>query len=434
MPVPKLLLVCALLLSAACVEKEKHVSQVSEQMQKSIMLSSPPKPQHTVDIQFGSKVKLLGYDLSTDSVKEGEPFKVTWYWHVLEPLGEGWKVFTHLGDPKRDGRLNLDSARPVRSAYPEDKWKAGQYLRDEQEVTIPRNWDAPTATFFLGFYKGDTRLPVKGPADSKNRARALTIQIGAGKDMSEGSVPRLVARKRSAPIKIDGKLDEADWSAAQPSGSFVATMTGAKGAFEASVRVVYDADQLYLGYKVEDDYLKSTFAKNDDHLWEQDCVEVMVDPNGDGKSYFEAQVAPSGRVFDTRYDARRLPRPFGDMTWSSLMTAAVSTRGKLNDEEADQGYDVELAIPWGAFDTGPDAAKPPAASETWRMNFFVMDAREKNQRAAGWSAPLIGDFHTLGRFGRVVFPEAARAPKADAPLLVQPQTSTDTPAPKTKKN
>jgi hypothetical protein len=41
------------------------------------------------------------------------------------------------------------------------------------------------------------------------------------------------------------------------------------------------------------------------------------------------------------------------------------------------------------------------------MNFFVMDALEKGQRAVGWSPPLIGDFHTLDRFGRVVFPQAA---------------------------
>jgi hypothetical protein len=41
------------------------------------------------------------------------------------------------------------------------------------------------------------------------------------------------------------------------------------------------------------------------------------------------------------------------------------------------------------------------------MNFFVMDAREHGQRAVGWSPPMIGDFHTLNRFGRVVFPQAA---------------------------
>ena len=41
------------------------------------------------------------------------------------------------------------------------------------------------------------------------------------------------------------------------------------------------------------------------------------------------------------------------------------------------------------------------------MNFFVMDTRKQGQRAVAWSAPLVGDFHTLARFGRVVFPVSA---------------------------
>jgi hypothetical protein len=50
------------------------------------------------------------------------------------------------------------------------------------------------------------------------------------------------------------------------------------------------------------------------------------------------------------------------------------------------------------------------------MNFFVMDARKDEQRAVGWSPPLIGDFHTLDRFGRVVFPQAAaNAPAPEPP-------------------
>jgi hypothetical protein len=98
------------------------------------------------------------------------------------------------------------------------------------------------------------------------------------------------------------------------------------------------------------------------------------------------------------------------MKWSSDAKVKVALRGKPNDDDADEGYSVELAIPWSAFQAGKTPAPPPAAGDTWRMNFFVMDARPKGQRAVGWSPPMIGDFHTLNRFGRVVFPQAA-APK-----------------------
>jgi hypothetical protein len=89
--------------------------------------------------------------------------------------------------------------------------------------------------------------------------------------------------------------------------------------------------------------------------------------------------------------------------------------GKLDDDAADTGYVVELAIPWTAFATGEPPATRPTADTTWRMNFFVMDARkEGRQRAVGWSAPRIGDFHTLAQFGRVVFLDDPAAPAANA--------------------
>jgi hypothetical protein len=136
----------------------------------------------------------------------------------------------------------------------------------------------------------------------------------------------------------------------------------------------------------------------------------MFDPDGDARNYFELQVSPRGVHFDTRYDAPRDPRPFGHVDWSSQVRAGVSLQGKLDDNDPDVGYTVELRVPWSAFEVGEPAAKKPTAGDTWRINFFVMDARDKGQRAVGWSAPMVGDFHTLAKFGRVVFPEPLEAP------------------------
>ena len=150
----------------------------------------------------------------------------------------------------------------------------------------------------------------------------------------------------------------------------------------------------------------------------------MLDPDGDGLNYFEMQVSPRGIVFDTRYDRRRRPRPFGHVGWNSGLKAGVDVRGSLDDDELDTGYTVEIAIPWSAVAAGTKPAVPPAAGAQWRMNLFVMDARETGQRAAGWSPPLVGDFHILERFGVVTFPEAAQ------PAAI-PVGATSAPAPAT---
>jgi hypothetical protein len=411
------LLAVLLVACASCVQKSKRLSKFEREAAGEIVLKAAPTPSHPLDIRFEDKLRLLGYDVSDTQIRAGQPFTVTWYWQVDKPLGEGWKVFTHLVDADKKSRMNLDAIRPLRELYPESSWKAGEFIRDKQEITVPADWRSPTASFYLGFWNGPTRLRVvTGPHDAESRALALTLPVIAGRG---AELPRLIARRAAGPIDIDGKLDEDDWKQTESSLPFVQTMTGNKGAFVATARVLYDATNLYVGYEVSDEYLKCTFSKNDDHLWEQDAVELMVDPDGDGKNYFEIQVSPTDLVFDTRYDSRRLPRPFGDMAWSSQAKAKVELHGKVNDDDADQGYGVELAIPWTAFavvapalrggatGAGSTPATPPAAGAVWRMNFFVMDALEKGQRAVGWSPPLIGDFHTLDRFGRVVFPQAA---------------------------
>ena len=130
----------------------------------------------------------------------------------------------------------------------------------------------------------------------------------------------------------------------------------------------------------------------------------MVDPDGDGMNYIELQVSPANKRFDTSYDSRRVPQPFGHMDYDSKLSSGVSLRGKLNDDDDDQGYTAEIAIPWAAFSVGESKVAPAKPGESFRINFYVMDTRkEGNQRAVGWSAPRVGDFHVPARFGKLTF-------------------------------
>jgi len=154
---------------------------------------------------------------------------------------------------------------------------------------------------------------------------------------------------------------------------------------------------------VHDALLRASHTNRDDHLWEQDCVELMIDPDGDEKNYFEIQVSPRGVVFDTRYDSRRMPQPFGHLDWDSRIRIGVSPRGDLDDKEADAGYTVEMAIPWQAFSLDGKPLDPPRIGDEWRANLYIMDLIEDRQQAAAWSPLGIGDFHVPRRFGILAF-------------------------------
>lgn len=217
-------------------------------------------------------------------------------------------------------------------------------------------------------------------------------------------VPVYRAPLASAPPEIDGQLDEPAWRDAPRTEVFVNTMSGAPADPRTTARITWDEANLYVAFDVEDGFLKSDLSGHDPHLWEQDTVEIMVDPGGDGRNYFELQLAPTGEIFDTRYDRRRVPQPFGHTRWDSGMRGATEVRGAVNDDEADEGYVAEMAIPWTAFAHGDPPAAPPQPGEEWRIALYVLDARaDGNQGGVGWSPPLVGDFHVPERFGRVVF-------------------------------
>lgn len=204
-----------------------------------------------------------------------------------------------------------------------------------------------------------------------------------------------VPRAATAPT-LDGRLSEGVWASAARTEPFVDTMDGSEGAPRTHARLLWDDEHLYVAFEVDDPFLKCTFEGRDARLWEQDVVEIMVDPDGDGRNYFELQMSPTERIFDTRFDTPRRPPPIGHVGWDSRLRGAVDARGTPNDDAADDGYTAELALPFRAL-----GVQAPRAGQTLRIALYVLDARPDGQRGVGWSAPLVGDFHVPDRFGRV---------------------------------
>lgn len=266
--------------------------------------------------------------------------------------------------------------------------------------------------------------------NSKWLIGGVCLMLGAGcerhpaqsvQEQSASAAPHPVASLQApylyGSLSIDGRLDENAWKNASATAPFVNTLQGGSCLPQTRSRWLWNEDFLFVAFEVEDPFLKSSFQKRDDHLWEQDAVELLLDPKGDGANYYEIQVSPTGNVFDTRFDQRRRPGPFGHTDWDSQAKVGVQVRGQVNDNKPDQGYAVEIALPWSALDVG---AGPPQVGPL-RANLFILDAlANKGQRACGWSPPLLPDFHVTERFGHVRL-----TPKKSADALTTPQADGD---------
>jgi hypothetical protein len=217
------------------------------------------------------------------------------------------------------------------------------------------------------------------------------------------------ALRAGQAITIDGRLDEPAWQEAADTGAFVHPSTGRpapRAPVGGRAKLLYDATQLYVAFVVRDATLRGGFPADarDPHLWERDTVEMMVDPDGDGDNvdYYEIQINPQNLVFDSRFDRYNAPRggpsgPFGHESWSAELSSAVDVRGTLDDDsDRDDGYTVEVAIPWKSF--AKAKRSPPRPGDRWRLNLYAM----QNNGGVAWS-PILGrgNFHRASRFGRV---------------------------------
>lgn len=399
------------IVALGCVERVRELTAAEQaQVREYVSQNRPRRPQHRASVRFGDDIELIGYDVDAVAWVPGSKVRFTWYWHAKGEVGEGWKAFTHVCDGTGNLRFPVDDEGPTRRLYPVSRFREGDYVRDVQEITLPSGFEGPDAAVYIGIYRGDERMRItSGADDGDSRARVVTLPTGSPRIPNQPlDVIHLHAARAATPPTLDGRIDElGEWAGATVSSQFVDTMSGGAAQVGATVRAMWDDTNLYVAFDVADPFLVSPFRTLDDHLWEKDCVEIMLDPGGDGLNYFELQANPLGTVFDTRYDSRRVPQPIGHADWNSGMRVGVGLRGAPNDETDDEGYTVELVIPWNAFAAGTPAPPPPRAGESWRGNFYVMDTTRTGIRAAAWSAPRIPDFHFPPRFGEIHFDPGA---------------------------
>lgn len=416
------LLVLLLPLSfVGCVGSKKKAEKEKAALIEKFVLEAPPASMKKLGTNFDDKITLLGYELDSDKVKPGSTVNFTLYWKVEKALGaSGWKLFTHVLDSKKRRILNIDKVGPLRaeSAPTPSQWQVGKIYADEQSFKVPSKAAGEQLSVTVGVWKGETRLKVlTGPSAGDNRALALKVNVTGQKEQKPNTkVPSLRVDRmpKGSVIKIDGKLDEELWKTAPSTGAFVNVGTGnpdEKSPVQGEAKLLWSEKALYVGFTVKDKDVTGGFKKTDvdPHLWTKDCVELMIDPDGDGdnKDYYEIQINPQNLVFDSRFEDYNLPRggkdgPFGHQDWSSKVKSAVTVQGTLDKPgDEDEGYVVELEIPWTSFDKAKRS--PPNVGDEWRINLYAM----QNNRGVAWS-PILGqgNFHKASRFGRVLWAEA----------------------------
>jgi hypothetical protein len=210
-------------------------------------------------------------------------------------------------------------------------------------------------------------------------------------------------------IKVDGVLDENEWQKAPPVGRFRETYT-LKYAKQGTVaKMLWDQENLYLGFEVEDKDVWATLKLRDQDLMNEEVVEAFIAPPQIPKGYFEFEFSPlgtildilvfnptdgvySGMYFNNRYDAKGL-------------VLAVKVHGTLdNRDDVDQGWTAEVAIPFA--DMVGMGNQRPSVGDVWRIGLYRCEVgkQKEDTEYTAWS-PTASWFHVPSQFGTIAFLE-----------------------------
>jgi hypothetical protein len=209
-------------------------------------------------------------------------------------------------------------------------------------------------------------------------------------------------------IRVDGKLDEFTWSMLPRVGRFRSIRgpdAPAKHATEAVV--TWDDQNLYVAFLCWDPNPWGKMTKRDEHLWEEEVVEVFLDPDADGQNYPELEVSPNNVVVDLL-----IPRPRAGALAKAIAWDIAGLQTAVGRHKA--GWTAEIAMPWKSL-AGSGRSTAPKPGEKWRVGLYRIkrpggpgkdEAIRARDEYLAWSPtrPERG-FHDPERFGIVEFVE-----------------------------
>ncbi len=198
-----------------------------------------------------------------------------------------------------------------------------------------------------------------------------------------------VALKRE--VEMDGNLGDSAWQDAIIIPELLSRFKKAPVGPKTEIRILYSPTALYVGaimHEPDMENLVAQFDQNDLGIFNDDCLELLIDPTGRPHLFYHIAVNALCSIYDARD---------GKTNWNGEGFLAKSSR------HADK-WIVELKLPYAAFDN----ATAPEPGEFWGVR-FARERHHNNQEAV--AIPMIkgGALAARQYLGKLVFDPAANS-------------------------
>lgn len=215
---------------------------------------------------------------------------------------------------------------------------------------------------------------------------------------------------RGADAPLQPRAYDVRWTAARRDAlldvhadAWTAAMTVEWGPvpYRTGFRAVWRDDALVVRFDVADQRPWHTMRHRDACLWEEEVVEIFLDPTCSGTDYAELEINPANVVCDLHI-AQLAPERDVRLEWNFAgLETAVRPGGQPDD------WTAIACLPFDAFASlSPRVAAclPVGPGDAWHFNVFRIKrphgpaAPERDAIYTAWSVPDGHTFHTPQAF------------------------------------
>ena len=232
-------------------------------------------------------------------------------------------------------------------------------------------------------------------------ASSLTLSLASVSAASAAS-PSYEVRRTPSAAQALLDADDMPWSAAS-------SIEWGPAPYATRFRALWNDDGLFLRFDADDDAPWHTMTRRDEHIWEEEVVEIFVDLDRSGHDYYELEISPANVVCDLRMIAP-WPNKKGDIDWN---LDGLDTRVHRRPHGGGAaGWTATAFLPWKGLGTLPSGTRttvPPKPGDKWRFNVFRIKrpggpkSPEKGAVFAAWSPTSGQSFHDASAFRDLVF-------------------------------
>jgi hypothetical protein len=212
----------------------------------------------------------------------------------------------------------------------------------------------------------------------KNPAFLLPLVLLWAAPALADPIAQYTIQRAAAPIKIDGHLDEFAWERAAQIDGFERILNDYDLISRPTrAKMLWDDQHLYFAFVCQDPDIWTFLKDEDAAFWDEEVVEVFIDPDGDAQNYLELEINPDNARVDLVVHTLK-PDWKSDFGWDIKgLQSAVQVYGTVNDTaDTDQGWTVEIAIPYSAMADGiTGGGVAPRVGDTWRLNLYRIERK-----------------------------------------------------------